>query len=158
MAIISFEKIVGDKEAAEIPDGYCNLNWNNFFAADDELHPNTGFDNVIHSGEASAFNASGDPAGFESADREDDFDLNSGFFAAAYTDNLKVKVFGFNDGERVATEAFKLDQAQEFARFSGKFDSVDEVKFKVSGGTDADPNDGFPPTQIFAVDDLFIDF
>ena len=158
MAIISFEHIAPDGETAEIPDGYRDFIWKNFVAADDEVKPNTGLDYAIHSGEASAFNGFAKPAGFKSPDSADDFDLNSGFFAAAYTNGLEVKVFGYDDGERVARKVFTLDQTQELVTFGRKFDDIDEVKFTARGGTDADPTDDNPPAHIFAVDDLFIDF
>jgi hypothetical protein len=49
----------------------------------------------------------GKPVGFESANSNDDF--NSGFFAASINNDLKIKVFGFDDGERVAKKVFYLD-------------------------------------------------
>ena len=133
------------------------MNWDNFFAENDSI-ASEGILNVIHSGRASAFNGFGDPAGFKSPDRDDDFDLNSGYFAASTNNDLKVKVFGFDDGEKVATQVLILDPTQEFVTFSSQFDDIDEVKFKAKGGTDPNPDDGQPATTVFAVDDLFIDF
>jgi len=55
-----------------------------------------------------------------------------------------VKVAGFDDGERVATKVLLLDPEQEFVTFGRRFNDIDEVKIKASGGTDADPNDNYP--------------
>src|SRR5215204_4669457 len=123
MAIISFENLVDDAESIEIPDGYSNLNWKNFWVADDEAYEKTDFDTAIHSGEASAFNYYEKPAIFKSPDREDDFELNSGYFAA-FNNDLKVKVFGFDDGERIATKVFSLDPDQEFVTSGREFDDI----------------------------------
>jgi hypothetical protein len=66
------------------------LNWDNFFAENDSIGQGSGLVAVIHSGRASAFNGFGDPAGFQSSDRADDFDLNSGYFASSLAHNLSV--------------------------------------------------------------------
>jgi len=104
----------------------------------------------IHSGEAAARSNDGKLAGFKSADREDDFDLDSGFFTFVYDGSVDVKVFGYDDGERVARKAFSLDSlSQEFVTFGSKFNDIDEVKIKASD------NPGF---EIVAVDDLSLIF
>ena len=92
----------------------------------------------------------GGSASFEALDREDDFDLNSGYFTeliifpparaqqlAFNTEDLTVKVFGFDDGERVARKVFTLDVTQEFVTFGRKFHDIDEVTITMGGGTDA---------------------
>ena len=71
---------------------------------------------------------------------------------------LKVKVFGFDDGERVATKVFLLDPTLESITFGQKFNDIDEVKITSKGGTDPDPNDDIPLTDFFFVDDLFLHF
>ena len=80
MAIINFENIVDDDEVEDIPDGYRNLNWKNFWAWDDDIFPGPGFGNVLHSGEAVASNSfendKAERASFKSADPRDEFDLN----------------------------------------------------------------------------------
>ena len=159
MAIIKFEGLAPDGEIAAVPDGYRHLNWNNLYAVNGADFAGTGHDNVIHSGKASAYNNGGLPIAFRSADRADDFDLNSGYFATFISTDLKVKVFGFDDGERVAAQSFLLDPTQEFVTFGPKFDDIDAVKITASGGTAPDPvfeDDQFK--HIFTLDDLFIDF
>ena len=159
MAIINFEKIADDVSLAEVPDGYRNLIWKYFIATDDDVLPTgPGLANAVHSGEAAAFKGDEKPSSFKSSDSEDDFDLNSGFFAAFNANDLKVKVFGFDDGERVAKKVLLLDTEREFVTFGRQFDDIDEVRFQAKGGTDPDPTDNISLTQSFGVDDLFIDF
>ena len=160
MAIISFEHIAPDGQVAVVPDGFRRLDWDVFVALDDEfLETFMGNSNAIRTGEAAAV---GDPdggaVGFHSPDRDNDFDLNSGYFTAAAENNLQVKIVGFDDGKKVATKVLTLDADQEnadqeFIRFGPQFDGIDEVKFTVIGGTNPDPSD-FQP--IFGVDDLFL--
>ena len=77
-------------------------------------------------GAAAAFNKFADnPTGFKSFDRDDDFDLNSGYFAAFSAKDLQVKVIAFDDGERVATKGFTLD----LRGGSGNLDRGDEWSF-----------------------------
>ena len=95
---------------------------------------------------------------FKSLDQDDDFDLNSGHFTALNANDLTVKVFGFDDGERVAKQVLTLDPDREFVKFGSQFDDIDEVRFVAKGGTDANPNDNRALTQFFLMDDLFIDF
>ena len=158
MPIIKFEGLAPDGEIAAVPDGHRHLNWNNVYAVNGADFAGTGHNSVIHSGKASAYNNAGLSIAFRSADRADDFDLNSGYFATFISTDLKVKVVGFDDGERVAKKVFLLDPTQEFVTFAHKFDDIDEVRFKARGGTDDNPNDDQPLTDAFAVDDLFIDF
>src|SRR5215204_724193 len=113
MPKITFERIADVGEADFVPDGYRGLNWDNFYAEDASI-ASEGILNVIHSGRAAAFNSFGDPAGFKSPDRDDDFDLNSGYFASSQDSDLRIRVFGYDDGERVAKQVFLLDPKQEF--------------------------------------------
>src|SRR5215207_6229956 len=111
--------------------------------------------NAIHSGEAAAANRKQNLFVFKSADRFDDFDLNNDYFTTLSATDLKVKVFGFDDREKVATKVLTLDTDREFIRFGAQFDDIDAVRVTAKGGTDADPNDGIRATQFYAVDDLF---
>src|SRR5215203_3137427 len=112
MAIISFENLVeaGSKDSfALIPDGYRHLDWD-FVAIDVSKLPGIWFERAVHSGEGVAYYdpTSAPTAGFKSPDRDDDFDFNSGYFTAYNATDLKVKVFGYDDGERVAKKVFLL--------------------------------------------------
>ncbi len=158
MATIKFENIAPDDDAAKIPDGYKGLIWLNFWAIDDDAaQPSSGYNNVIESGSAAGYNTDfSKPGIFRSDARNNDFDLNSGYFAAAFNDDLEVTVAGYDNGEQVAQKLLILDTDQQFVRFGRKFDDIDKVAISASGGTDADPNDGSGP--YFAVDDISISF
>ena len=148
MAIISFEKIAPDGMGGVVPDGFRRLNWDNFVAIDNEyLESLVGNTNAIRTGEAAAINEARSIS-FKSFDRDDDFDLNNGYFTAliadSLADNIMVKVLGFDDGERVAKKVLTLETNQEFVRFGPHFDDIDEVRFTVK--TDS----------TFGIDDLFV--
>src|SRR5215208_816510 len=109
MAIISFENLADDGEFAVVPDGFRRLNWDNFIAIDANYFDDKGggiATNAIHTGEAAGYSAGGRVLSFESPNRDDDFDLNNGYFTAVVgtgsTNDATVKVFGFDDSERVA--------------------------------------------------------
>ena len=112
MAIISFENITPDGSIADVPDGFRKLDWDNFVAVDDKfLERAIGNTNAVRTGEAAAFNVPGETASFKSADRDDDFDLNSGYFTAinqadGIANDLQIKFVGFDDGKKVATKVF----------------------------------------------------
>jgi len=142
MAKISFEDIVGDNDVGVVPDGFSNLDWDNFFAIDDErLERATGNTDAIRTGEAVAFSEDA-VASFKSFDRADDFDLDNGYFTALFENDVRVKVFGFDDGERVAKKVLTLETNREFIRFGREFNDIDEVRFTADGA--------------FGIDDLFV--
>ena len=130
MARISFENIVGDNDVGVVPDGFANLDWDNFFAIDDERleRASGGNTDAIRTGEAVAFSEN-PVASFKSFDRADDFDLDNGYFTALFENDVRVKVLGFDDGERVAKKVLTLETNQEFVRFGREFNNIDEVKF-----------------------------
>ena len=159
MAIISFENLVeAGSTFALVPDGYRHLDWD-FVAVDVTKNLVPWFKSAVHSGEGVAYydQSRGPTADFKSPDRDDDFDFNSGYFTAFNANDLKVKVFGYDDGERVAKKVFLLDPDQEFVRFGPQFDDIDEIIIKATGGTLDDVTEG-SLEHTFAVDDLFIDF
>ena len=161
MPVIDFEGIAADGDAEKIPDGYAGLNWDNFVALDDQFDdnfaPNSGISTVINSGEACAGNKLQGPAIFSSPDKRDDFDFNSGYFAASHSNDLALKIIAFDDGEKVAVKAITLDREQKFVSFGSKFDDIDTVKIRASGGIDADQGD-LGAGRFFTVDDLFLSF
>ena len=152
MPKIKFEGIASESTAAEIEDGYAGLEWDNVWVIDEASFPaSEGLDNSVKSGSAVAYNDRGKTASFWSA--EEDFDLLDGSFTAAWNTGLKVKVFAYDDGEKVGVERFVLDQERSLIRFDEKFESIDEVRIVSRGGSDVDPDDGGAGTH-FALDDL----
>src|SRR5215203_2377772 len=125
MAVISFEKIAANDLAAEVPDGFRRLDWDHFLAMEGSaLEARFGITNAVRTGEAAALNDFGESAGFESPDRDDDFDLNNGYFTAfnAADFPVNVKIVGLDDGKKVAAKVLVLDADQEFVRFGAQFD------------------------------------
>ena len=145
MAKIDFENIAAPNQGIILQDGYEGLNWDNLAAFGNVLLDEINSSDAIRSGEAAAvtdLRLLDLSSGFESPDRDDNFDFNSGYFTAIGTNDLRVKVVGFDDGERVAKKVLTLEANQEFVRFGREFNDIDEVRFT----TDA----------AYAVDDLSI--
>jgi hypothetical protein len=152
MPKIKFEGIASETDEAEVKDGYADLKWDNVWAIDEVRFPESeGLDNALRSGSAVAYNELGKTASFWST--EEDFDLLDGSFTALWNTGLKVKVFAYDDGEKVGVERFDLDQERSLIRFGEKFESIDKVRIISKGGSDVDPNDGGEGTH-FALDDL----
>ena len=143
--VIDFEGIAPEGNNATIPDGSFGLQWSDqFFAIDDDdpfAGPGTGYENVINSPDSAGFNGYGAAVTMNSADPDDDFDLVSGYFAAAFEDDLQVTIEAWDDGVQVGTVALTLDTDKVFvdfqagtapdaisADFDGTFDSIDEVR------------------------------
>jgi hypothetical protein len=80
-----------------------------------------------------------------------DFDLTSGYFTAAWRDDLNFVVTGYNNGGLLYTQNYFLNTSgPSFLSFA--FENVDEVRFSASGGdhNDAMRGDG----AWFALDDV----
>ena len=155
MPKIKFERIASKNTPAEVEDGYAGLEWDNVWAIDGAVFPGSGLDNVVSSGRAVGYSASGKTTSFWST--EEDFDLLDGYFAAAWSTGLKVKVIAYDDGDKVGVERFTLDQERTFIEFGKKFESIDKVRIVTKGGSDADPDDGGAGSHL-ALDSLHIDW
>ncbi len=150
---IGFEDLAPDGDFLfPIPDGYAGLHWENF-GVRDPSGLSSGYD--PHTGEAVGFNGFGEPASF-SADT--DFTFKSGFFSAAWSDDLSVTVNAYDDGVLVGTQTFTVDYGEnQHMKFKSstmnRFESIDMIQFISYGGTDHDPNDNGQGSNI-SVDDL----
>src|SRR5918994_7736560 len=103
MPKIKFEGIASETDEAEVKDGYADLKWDNVWGIDEVRFPESeGLDNALRSGSAVAYNELGKTASFWST--EEDFDLLDGSFTALWNTGLKVKVFAYDDGEKVGVE------------------------------------------------------
>lgn len=154
-----------------VPDGYRGLDWTNFHVNGRISSSSSGYTNVLNSGELVGFDAFGLGASFTSTQ---DFNLNSGYFAAAWSNDLTLTIQAWDDGVQVGTATIVLDITKAFvnfqagtatgvdsASFSGRFDSIDEVRMDGTGGTDADGIVGGPgggSGDNVAVDDLLLGF
>lgn len=96
-----------------IQDGYANLRWDNFSPQKGSKQPLTGYANGVVSGQNVAFNGFGSPATISS---DKAFDLFSGFFAAAWHNELAVKVVasGLNSDAGVSIFLARIEFSQVY--------------------------------------------
>jgi hypothetical protein len=110
-----------------IPNGYHGLNWSNFSYADGAaataLTGGPGYKNGIVSGRNVAFNAFGIPSAFS----DGTFTLNSGYFTAAFSNEM-MTVAGYLNGVLQNTVTFSINTSGpvlETFNWSG----INEVRF-----------------------------
>jgi hypothetical protein len=117
-----------------VADGYGGVNWNNFYSLDSStLSFPSGYGNGTISGDWVALNGFGDPASISSAAG---FNLDSGYFTAAWNSGLKVAVWAYGNGGLAYTKLLTLNPfTPTFVDFS--FANVRLVIFEASGGVDA---------------------
>ncbi|PYJ61195.1 MAG: PEP-CTERM sorting domain-containing protein [Verrucomicrobia bacterium] len=148
MAVITFDDLPG----FAVPNGYQGFNWNGFFAIDGDNPANnaSGYHAGVVSPHNVAFNGFGNPAIVS----DTLFNLNSGYFTAAWNDNLQVQVIGRLLGVDVYNNTYVLSAtAPTFIAFN--YLGIDEVKFISSGGTHHSGYSG-GSGEIFAMDNLDI--
>lgn len=159
MAELTFEEDLTSENEARVFEDYFGLVWTRFVAVDDGVYPSyTGYTQIFSDGRGSpdATATNSDPSNnsiFESARQRDDFDLNSACFASAFNDEIRITVTAYDNGEKVAKKTFFMDQQGDLVRFGSKFDDIDEVRIRSSGGADANPEDSFAGSN-FVLDDL----
>ena len=133
-AVIGFDDLFtypgGDNNV--VPNGYGEIQWSSFNfvnGLNNPLNP-SGYQNAVVSANNVAFNAYGGPAQISSQNL---FDLNSGYFTAAWSDGLQMEVQGFAGGHLLYENTYTLDTtAPLFIEFG--FLNVDQVNFSSYGG------------------------
>ena len=140
---------------AAVPSGYNSYTWNNFFIVNGSNFPNTGYQIGTVSQANTAFNLAGTPAYIS---KSNFFNLNSGYFTAAWSNDLQLTVTGFTDEGGTNQKYISTYTLQTTAPSKIVFNwtGIKRILFNSSGGTDADANDGAGGTH-FALDNLFID-
>ena len=147
--LLTFDDIP-NADNTELFDGYAGFNWDQFYAKQTSLSPNSGYANGTVSSPNVAFNWFANPATISSATP---FDLTSGYFTAAWNDGLTVVAIGYLGAVQVAAHTFVIDTSGptlEVLNFLG----VDSVTFTSSGGVH-NPNFTGEGTH-FALDNLLI--
>jgi hypothetical protein len=112
---------------APVPNGYLGVNWNNF------IYDNVGSGGYVPgtiSSPNTAFNSGGTPANINSPNP---FDLHSGYFTAAWNDNLQLHVQGYNRGTLIYDQTYTLQSTMP-TLINFDFLGVTEVDFTSSGG------------------------
>lgn len=134
-----------------IPNGYGNLNWNNFSYLDGvNYYGNpSGYQNGVVSPNNVAYNAFGDPASIYSHP----FQVLNGYITAAWNDGLNIDIVGYLAGNPVISGNFNVDTSGPTYFYATAPVWIDDIVFTSSGGV----NHGFGGggTQ-FALDDLTV--
>ncbi|MGA3282934.1 MAG: immunoglobulin domain-containing protein [Verrucomicrobiota bacterium] len=114
-----------------VSNPYNGLIWNNFYpqAVNWFNNPN-GFVNALLSGSDFVANGGGGTATISSGL----FNLNAGYFAAGWRDNLQMQVEGFLNGNLTYSNTFNLS-ATSGTMINFNCQGVDTVVFSASGGT-----------------------
>ena len=120
---IRFEGLANGFQVSPIPDGYAGMNWTNIGAVDTGQYPGTGYDNVLNSGTDVGYTYDG----WSRMRSATDFDLDRGWFAAAYTYDLKVVFRGYDDGVLTGKLKLHFDTDKVLVKFGDGFDSIDSL-------------------------------
>ena len=130
---LDFDNVAPDFDP--IPDGYGGLHWSNFLASFDDggYFPTSGYYTGIVSGDFVAYNGYAEPADISS---DVPFNLDSGYFTAAWNDGLIIAAAGYRNGALLHRTAFIVNTEGPYLKV---FDwrGVDEVHFESFGGFDA---------------------
>lgn len=152
-AAITFDDVNAAPEAA-IPNGYKGLNWSNWSTIDPGpagVTPATsGYFNSVTSGSWSAFNIDGNPSEISSASP---FSLLGGNFTAAWSNDLKLTITGFDALNNVLHSlVLDLDTNGPLPESFVGWTGLSRVTFSATATTDIEGL--VPPRTNFAVDDL----
>jgi hypothetical protein len=133
--LITFDDLpTGIAGGLPIPNWYNGLNWNNFYVNNDVYELPYGPDGYL-AGLVSlhnyAFNANGNPASISSANN---FDLGSGYFTAAWNDNLNLEVKGYNGAALIYDNTYTLSAVSP-SLITLNYADVTSVMFTSFGGT-----------------------
>ncbi|MEH2308966.1 PEP-CTERM sorting domain-containing protein [Nostoc sp.] len=120
----------------EIPNGYGGLNWDNFYYLTTptyQINP-SGYTFGTVSSPNVAYNLFGDPATVSIDGGQ--FDFNSAYLTAAWSNGLDILVEGFSDGITKYATIVTVDTTSP-TQFNFDFLDIDSLKFTSSGGINA---------------------
>ena len=131
---ITFDDLSDNGSGTPIANGYQGLNWSNFYVLNTNQFPvPSGYQPGTVSGTNVAYNG-GVPEAINSVTPGSTFTLNSGYFTAAWHDNLNLTVTALHNGLTVFSKSVTLSAtAPTLVNFD--FTGVDQVNFDSSGGT-----------------------
>ncbi len=139
--VINFEDAFIDG-GLPIANPYYGLIWNNFDPLPTSLMPTpSGYTAALLSGNTIVFNGNGGDGGIAGPATISSgiFNLNAGYFASAWLDNLQLQVAGFFNGSLMYSNTYTLS-ATTGTMINFNYQGVDTVIFSSSGGT---PHAGF---------------
>lgn len=132
--ILTFEDLPYSGLSIDLPNSYDGLRWNNFALVNATLFSAfgpSGYVNGMVSANSVAENIGGFGAQISSSET---FNLNSGYFTAAWNDGLSVNVQAYGPGGLLYNNNYTLNAtAPTFINFG--YLEVDDVSFLSSGGT-----------------------
>ncbi|CAM8376827.1 autotransporter outer membrane beta-barrel domain-containing protein [Candidatus Methylopumilus planktonicus] len=150
--LINFDSVDNTLSNTSIPNGYSNLNWNNFYSKNGLVNGyNAGYMTGVVSSPNIAYNGYGSPAYIMSSNL---FNLTSGYFTGAWNNDLQLTVTGFTDESGTIQKYSSIYTLQTTAQSKIVFNwtGIRRILFSSSGGVGT-TNDG----THFALDDLCID-
>ena len=150
-ATLDFESLGTPSVSQPIPDGYGDLNWDNFSVVTGSRFPQfpgNGYTNGASSGIYVGFNGFAEPASFSSGST---FDFISASLTAAFNDGLELDISGYLNGNQIYTRTVTLTTAM-YATILFNWSGIDMVRFNSHGGS---PVFGVNGEQ-FAIDDLAV--
>jgi len=148
--LIDFEALApSGPDGSPIPNGYMGLSWSSGFYGDrstlDSLFTDSGYQRLMI-GNCVGVKTEGATATF--SDPVADFDFASGYFAAAWNNDLMVTITAWDDGSEVGSALLQLDPnsvwvdflngtaaGADSSSFTGRFTSIDEISINSAGGT-----------------------
>jgi hypothetical protein len=127
--LITFDSL-GNAEAP-IPDGYAQLQWDNFYSLDGVHYGPSGYQRGVISRDNVAFNASGNPASISTPGGF--FTPYTAYVTAAWTDRLVLTVKGYYRGRPVLNRSYILRTTKPtLIKFGVK---VDQLVFSTSNNS-----------------------
>ncbi|MBC1222574.1 PEP-CTERM sorting domain-containing protein [Nostoc sp. UCD121] len=138
--VLTFDDLDATSEfdGNQIPNGYGGLNWDNFYYLTTptyQVNP-SGYQFGTVSSPNVAYNSFGDPATVSSVSIDGgQFDFNSAYLTAAWSNGLNILVEGFSDGITKYATTVTVDTTSP-TQFNFDFLDIDSLKFTSSGGID----------------------
>lgn len=133
---IHFDDLAASTGMGQIPNGYAGLNWSNLYVinsswANATMGPGNGFSDGVFSPPNVAFNGAGRAASVTALSGQT-FNFNSGYFNAAYLNNLPVTATGSLNGTQKYSTTFTVGQAGPPTLQKFDWLGIDEVDFATS--------------------------
>jgi hypothetical protein len=144
MVLIKFDDIIGYPltEDNSIPNGYAGLNWNSFGVINAINYPinPSGYSNGIISSPNDTYNDFGNPCSITALTTNDTFNLNSGYFTAAWNNNLNLNVIAYDVSNNILYQNNYTLQTSAPLLITFNWTNIYQVTFNSSGGTNAGLN------------------
>ena len=129
--VLTFDDITTEQWLL-IPDGYGGLNWDDFGTVHRSMHPGSGYDNGIVSGDYCAYNYGANIA----TTSDGAFNFVGAYLTAAWNIDLNITVKGLKNNSVVYNETIQVDP-YDSTWFEFNYYDVDELTFESYGGSNA---------------------